>query len=144
MKRKRPSTKRNRREQHQRKKRAPAGPAKHAAKKLPERRAMIAARRKRLGAVAAKLARRPLRWSRGLDRAANRGLERTYPALLRGRRWTQMATRRVRAWVGPWLRPLAARFFRLLALGERLLRRGLAAAARGATAASAVVTPARA
>ena len=50
MKRKRPSAEQDRRDRlNQRKKRAPAGPAKRAAKKLPERRAMIAARRRRIG-----------------------------------------------------------------------------------------------
>jgi hypothetical protein len=42
------------------------------------------------------------------------------------------------------VRPLAARFFRALALGERWVRRAGAAAARAATRASAIVTPRRA
>jgi hypothetical protein len=105
---------------------------------------MIAARRQRIGAVFSKLAKRPGRWSRGLDRAANRGLERAHPPLLRMRRWVRTAAKRVRGWVAPWLRPLTARFFRLLALAERWLRQGAAAAARGATRASSVLTPRRA
>jgi hypothetical protein len=144
VKRKRSDTKQDRRQRDRRKKKAPAGPAKRAAKKLPERRAIIAARRQRIGAVLAKLAKRPARWSRGLDRAANRGLERAHPLLLWVRHGARDAWRRLCAWVAPVLRPLASRFFRLLALGEQALRRGLAAAARGATRASAVITPQRA
>jgi hypothetical protein len=144
VKRKRPSTKQDLRNQHQRKKKAPAGPAKRAAKKLPERRAMIAARRRRIGAVISKLAKRPARWSRGLDRAANRGLERAHPALLRARHRGRALSRRANAWVGPRLRPVAAGLFRALAAGERWLRRAAAASARGATRASAIITPRRA
>jgi hypothetical protein len=64
--------------------------------------------------------------------------------LLRAHRRTQAAAKRVVAWTAPWLRPLTARFLRLLALAERLLRRAATAAVRGATRASAVVTPRRA
>jgi hypothetical protein len=105
---------------------------------------MIAARRQRIGAVFSKLAKRPHRWSRGLDRAANRGLERAYPALLQARLWTRTTAKQVVAWTAPWLRPLTAHFLRLLALTERWLRRGAAAAVRGATRASAVLSPRRA
>lgn len=105
---------------------------------------MIAAARRRIGAGLAKLARRPGRWSRGLDRAANRGLERAHPALLRSGRWSQRRVKGAAAWIGPKARPPAARFFRAIAVGERWLRRGCAAAIGGATRASAIVTPQRA
>jgi hypothetical protein len=144
MKRKRPVTKQDRRNQPQRKKKTPAGPAKRAAKKLPERRAMIAAARRRIGPMFAKFAKRPARWSRGIDRAVNRGLERVHPALLRADRGSRAWAKKSAGWIGPRLRPLAARFFRALASGERWLRRGGAAVLRGATRLSAVVTPQRA
>lgn len=123
---------------------------------------MIAARRRRAkrgrGGVSATLG----RWNRRVDRIANRGLERAYPALLRARLWILAAAalagrlagpplRRAGEWArrslrlaGRLLRPLAAAFFRFLAQAERLLRAGAAAAVRGATAASAVLTPERA
>jgi hypothetical protein len=50
----------------------------------------------------------------------------------------------VAAVAGPRLRPVAARFFRGVALGERWVRRAGGLAARGATRASAVLTPQRA
>jgi hypothetical protein len=105
---------------------------------------MIAARRRRIGPVFSKLAKKPARWSRGVDRAANRGLERAHPALVRSAHRSRLLARRGAAIAGPRLRPVAARFFRGVALGERLVRRSCAAAARGATRASAVVTPSRA
>jgi hypothetical protein len=147
MKRKRPGTeqdRRNRYQRNQRKKKAPAGPAKHAAKKLPERRAMIAAARRRIGTALPKLAKRPARWSRGLDRAANRVLERAHPVLVRSGEWSRRRAKSAAIWVGPKVRPLAARFFRAIAVGERWLRRGCTATVRGATRASAIVTPQRA
>lgn len=105
---------------------------------------MIAAARGRIGPALAKLARRPARWSRGLDRAADRVLERTHPVLLRSAHRSRARARSALAWAGPRVRPVAGRFFRAVAFGERLLRRGCAAAARGATRASAILTPQRA
>ncbi len=105
---------------------------------------MIAAARGRIGPALTKLARRPARWSRGLDRAANRGLERAHPALLRSAHWSRGRAKWAVAWVGPRVRPLAARFFRTVALGERFLRRACTAAVRWATRASAIITPQRA
>ncbi len=84
-----------------------------------------------------------MKWTRRVDRAANRGLERVQPVLLRARRDRRPRSPRV-AWTGPRLRPPAALFFRGLAIGERALRRGGALAAGAATAASRVVTPQRA
>ena len=105
---------------------------------------MIAARRRRLRPVLSKLAKRPGRWSRSVDRAANRGLERAHPVLVRGADRSRKLARRWVAIVGPRLRPVAAWFFRSVAVGERLARRSSAAAARAATRASAVVSPQRA
>src|SRR4051794_1676544 len=121
MNRKRPSAERDRRNQHQRKKRAPAGPAKRTAKKLPERGAMIAARRRRIGAVLSGLAKRPARWSRGIDRAANRGLERAHPLLARGASRSRALIKRTAAVVAPLLRPLGVGLLRGIAHGERSL-----------------------
>lgn len=84
------------------------------------------------------------RWSRQADRAGNRGLERTYPPLLVA--WHRAAPVGRRAWARLWalLRPLLAFLFGALAAGERLLRGACALLVRTATAASRVVTPARA
>ena len=105
---------------------------------------MIAAVRRRIGAVSAKLAKRPGRWGRGLDRVANRGLERAHPPLVRAGRWARARARRAAAWLGPRVRPPGALFFRGLARGERLLRRAGAASVRLATRASATIAPRRA
>jgi hypothetical protein len=129
-----------RRNRHQRKKKAQAGPAKHAAKKLPERRAMIAAARRRIGAIFGAAPKAAAKWTRRADRGANRGLERAHPSLLRAR--LGLVREGARAWA--WLRPVLVLFFRTLALAERLLRRAAAIAARAATALSSVITPQRA
>ncbi len=105
---------------------------------------MIAAPRRRIGPIFAKLARKPARWSRSVDRVANRGLERAHPALTRAGRWSRRQSKRAAAWAGPRARPPAARLFRGIALGERWLRLACAAAARGATRASGALTPQRA
>src|ERR671919_667072 len=88
-------------------KKAPEGPAKRPAKKqrkLPERRAMIAALR---------------RWSRQVDRVGNRGLERAHPPLLLAWHHGVKTGRRGGAWLWPRVRPLLALFFKALAAGER-------------------------
>src|SRR5690242_15249662 len=113
-------------------KKAPKGPAKRPAKKqrkLPERRAMIAALR---------------RWSRLADRVGNRGLERAYPPLVVA--WHRISPAARRAGAGLWtlLRPLLAFLFLALAATERLVRSACRLLVRAATAASRVVTPARA
>jgi len=105
---------------------------------------MIAAARRRIGPALRKLGRRPARWSRGVDRAANRSLERAHPALVRSSDWSRRQGRRGLAWAGPRVRPLAARFFRAVAAGERWVRRACGAAVRGATRLSAILTPQRA
>lgn len=105
---------------------------------------MIAAARKRNGSVLARLSKAPVKWTRRLDRAANRGLERAHPPLDRAGRWSKAKAKRAAAVAGPRLRPVASRFFRGLALADRALSRTGAVAARVATRASAVVTPQRA
>lgn len=104
---------------------------------------MIAAPRRRIGTVFAKLAKKPARWSRGLDRAGNRALERAHPALLRSRHFARTSLKRGAAWAAPLSRPLATRFFRALAIGERLLRSACAGLVRWTTRASALLTPRR-
>jgi hypothetical protein len=105
---------------------------------------MIAAARRRIGVALGKLARRPARWSRAVDRAVNRGLERAHPLLLRGGREARAWAQRAAAWLSPRLRPPAAYLLRAIAASERWLRRGCALAVRGATRASATITPQRA
>src|SRR3954453_6113816 len=110
-------------------KKAPGGPAKRPAKrkrrKLPERPAMIAALR---------------RWSRQVDRAGNRALERAHPTVVRVRHYAGLAW----VWLWPRLRPLLALLFRGVALVERGIRRLCGLLVRLATALSRVVTPPRA
>jgi len=105
---------------------------------------MIAAAPRRAGRLFAKLTSKPAKWSRSVDRAANRGLERAHPALVQSVHWSRARAKRAAAIAGPWVRPVAARFFRGVAFGERRLRRAGALAVRGATRASAFVTPRRA
>jgi hypothetical protein len=105
---------------------------------------MIAAARKRNGSVFARLSKAPVKWTRRLDRTANRGLERVHPPLSRAGRWSKVKAKRAAAVAGPRLRPVASWFFRGLAFCDRQLRRGCDGAARAATRVSAVVTPQRA
>jgi hypothetical protein len=126
-------------------KKALAGPAKRTSKKrkpkkLPERRAMIAAARRRLGAVLSSAARR----TRQLDRALAGRIEKTRPVLLRRlHRGRQLAARGRKA-AAVRLRPLAVLLLRVFSRGERLLRRLGGASTRRATGASGWLTPARA
>ncbi|HET7445414.1 MAG TPA: hypothetical protein VFJ57_12220 [Solirubrobacterales bacterium] len=112
---------------------------------------MIAAVRGRIGKASKRLSGTALKWSRRADRAANRGLERAHPLLVRverrgravgARAWALLTSFLAWAWLR--LRPLVALFFRGLALAEAGLRRACAALARAATAASGVITPQRA
>jgi hypothetical protein len=128
-------------------KKALAGPAKPTAKKKPERRAMIAAKRRRIGAAPQRARKRlrralpgPLEATRRLDRAVDRQLQRTSPAIRRVGRSTRAAGVRL----GRRLRPLSVLLLRGLALLERRLLGALARARRAATRASAVLTPQRA
>src|SRR5262245_61642988 len=135
MKRRRPGSERDR--PNRPKKKGPGGPAKRTAKKLPERRAMIAAESPRKGKAKRRRKRAPLarfsgaigRWSRRADRLANRGLERAYPALRRGGRaagagfdWTVARIGGALAWAYARLRRPLSYCFRGLGLLERGLR----------------------
>jgi hypothetical protein len=84
------------------------------------------------------------RWSRQVDRAGNRALERAYPPLLLFWHYGSREARRGAAWLGPRLRPLLAFLFHAIALGEREVRRACALLVRAATAASERLTPGRA
>lgn len=105
---------------------------------------MIAAVRRRIGAVLAAGPAASVKWTRRIDRAGNRGLERVHPVLLRARHRAAAIVTSASAWAGPRLQPAAALFFRGLALGELSVRRGCSLIVRAATAASRVVTPQRA
>jgi hypothetical protein len=101
---------------------------------------MIAAARRRIGKALGGVA----AWTRKVDRALARRLERARPRLVR---WLQRARKtaaRLAKWLDKRLRPLAVLGLRGFSRGERLLRRGSVAAVRGATRASAVITPQRA
>jgi hypothetical protein len=112
---------------------------------------MIAAVRRRIGKAFSVLPASLVKWSRRLDRTADRGLERVHPAVLRVERGLRAVGQRAWAvagatvaWLGPRARPVAALFFRGLAGAEAWIRRAAALAARGATSLSAVITPRRA
>lgn len=144
-------------------KKALAGPARRAAKKKPERRAMIAAAGRRI-----RLAKNRLRcsfsalWtgkaqrnvvkallavpagalaiSRRVDQDMDRLLQRTHPQLVRaGRKGRAVAATAARR-----ARPAGVFLLRRLSWLERRLLRGRDVAARAATRASAVLTPQRA
>src|SRR4051812_37739307 len=143
-KRKRSDADRGRRDRpNQPKKKAPRGPAKRDARGLPERPRMIAAARRRNEAAPPAGSRRVSRWSRNVDPAANRGLERALPPLRRAGRVIGAAASASAAFAGPKLRPLAAWFFRGLALAERAVRWTCALGVRLASEASEVITPRR-
>ncbi|HXQ88665.1 MAG TPA: hypothetical protein VN733_03410 [Solirubrobacterales bacterium] len=101
---------------------------------------MIAARRRRAGSLSERLHKR----SRQLDRIGNRGLERAYPTVRVAKRGAERTGRRAWAWLWPRLRLLLGLFFGVIAGLERWVRRGCGLLAGAATAASAVITPARA
>ena len=121
-------------------KKALTGPAKRTAKKLPERRAMIAAARRRIDRALAAAA----KGTRRVDRWAVTRIEVVRPLATRQmRRLSTLATRLAKA-AGKRARPLAILVLRAFSRGERALRRVVAVAIRGATRISAVVTPRRA
>lgn len=105
---------------------------------------MIAAKRPRLGKRLSSVRGAASKWTRRLDRAANRGLERAHPALRRVGRSSGHAAGAGLAWLGPRVRPPAAACFRALAWADAATRRACTTAVRVATRASAVVTPRRA
>lgn len=131
-------------------KKALAGPAKRSRKKKPERRAMIAAARRRLRS-AAQAARRVRRSAPGaavaltkkVDAAVNRRLERAWPPLARWGRRARVAALRWRGRIGRRLRPVVVLLLRLLGKLERLLLRARDRAVAAATRASGVLTPER-
>jgi hypothetical protein len=132
-------------------KKALAGPAKRTAKKKPERRAMIAAARRRIRAASRRFVSRArwvpakaVEWTRGLDRRANRLLERAWPPLSRSARRLEARVRRLAKRAGKRVRPVGVLLLRILALIERVLLRTADLAVRAATKASAVLTPERA
>lgn len=101
---------------------------------------MIAAARRRIGAVLSAGARR----TRQVDRAASRRIEKLRPSLARfARRLRTGGTRFAKA-LAKRLRPIGVFLLRLFGRGERLLRRASALAIKGATRASAAITPQRA
>jgi hypothetical protein len=141
-----------------RKKKALAGPRKPAKKQRTRRRGIVAARKRRRASLPELLT----RWTRRLDRRADRALVRAEPVAVRAwadlrrgrRRWSGRLVRwgrpvyaragSVLAWAGRRLRPFGVLALRLLGLVERSLRRAAAWAVRASTRASARLTPERA
>jgi len=121
-------------------KKALAGPAKRTAKKKPERRAMIAAKRRRNRDPGAVLAYVTQKAPRGADAWANGVLVRAWAPLVRLSRSLRTAAARI----ARQLRPLGVLLFRLLGRFERLLLRLAAWSRRAATWASGKLTPWRA
>src|SRR5262245_29398815 len=125
-------------------KKAPSGPAKRPAKKKPERRAMIAATRRRLRALPPAAWRRARSITTRLDRGVNRAMVRAWPPIeRRARRAAARATRWAR-WVGRRLRPVGVLLLRAFSFLERRLLSARDRAIRVATRASALLTPQRA
>jgi hypothetical protein len=100
---------------------------------------MIAAARRRIGAVLALGAKR----TRQVDRALTRRIESARPKLTKGLRQAHAQSIRISKAVGKRLRPVAVLALRGFGRCEWLLRRASALSARGATRASALLTPAR-
>lgn len=123
-------------------KKALAGPAKRTAKtkRLPERRAMIAAARRRASAALAIAAKR----TRELDRAAAKRFGGLRPVLARQVERVRTAVRKLWRAMVRRARPVAVLCLRGFGRVERTLRRVSGAATRAATRASAVATPRRA
>jgi hypothetical protein len=100
---------------------------------------MIAAARRRIGAVLSAGAKR----TRQADRALASLIERARPKLVRRLGQARALGLRVIKAVARRLRPLGVLVLRGFGHGERLLRRVASASARGATRTSALLTPAR-
>ena len=101
---------------------------------------MIAAARRRIGAVLSAAA----SWTRKVDRGAGRRIERVRPRLVRWLgRLRKIATRLTQG-LAKRLRPAAVLLLRGFSRGERGMRRVGAATSRAATRASGVITPQRA
>jgi hypothetical protein len=101
---------------------------------------MIAAARRRIGAVLSAAAKR----TRQVDRAATRRIEKLRPRLVRLLQKLRTSAARVGKTLGKRLRPVGVVVLRVFGHGERWLRRASALAIKGATRASAVLTPERA
>ena len=120
-------------------KKALAGPAKRTAKKLPERRAMIAAARRRALVVRVRLE----KLSRRVDGAANRVMIAAWPRARRVGGAVRARVMRWARWAARRLRPLAVGALRVLSRLERRLLQARDLAIGGATRASRVLTPLR-
>jgi hypothetical protein len=124
-------------------KKALAGPAKRTSKptskRLPERRAIIAAARRRIGAVLSAAGKR----TRQADRAAAGQIEKLRPRLAKLWRGGRTNAARLAKALGKRMRPIAVLVLRLFGRGERWLRRASALAVKATTRASAVATPQR-
>jgi hypothetical protein len=101
---------------------------------------MIAAARRRIGAVLSAVE----KGTRRVDRAVARRIEKLRPLLLRRLRQLRKTAVRAARGLGKRLRPVGVLVLRAFSRGERWLRRGSALATRAATRASAVLTPERA
>jgi hypothetical protein len=101
---------------------------------------MIAAARRRIGAVLNGAS----SWTRKVDRAAAGRIEKARPALIRWAKRARKDTGRLARALDKRLRPLAVLVLKGFSRGERVLRRTGRAATRGATRASAAITPERA
>ena len=101
---------------------------------------MIAAARRRIGSVLGGAAKR----TRQVDRATAGRIEKLRPLLARRLRQARSLGLRAARTAGRRLRPLTTLLLRGFSRGERLLVRLAATATRGATRASAAITPARA
>lgn len=121
-------------------KKALTGPAKRTAKKLPERRAMIAAARRRIDRALMAAA----KGTRRVDRWGVRRMEAARPPAVRQLRRLRTVVSRLAKAAEKRARPAAVLVLRVFSRGERVLRRVVAASIRGATRASASITPRRA
>jgi hypothetical protein len=101
---------------------------------------MIAAGRRRIGAVLSAAAKR----TRQVDGALARRIEKLRPVLLRSWRRLRARGARTARTLGRRLRPLGVIVLRVFGRGERLLRRASALAIRATTRAGAFLTPRRA
>jgi hypothetical protein len=101
---------------------------------------MIAAARRRIGAVLTAAAKGTQR----VDRAAARRIEKLRPVLVRRLTRLRSTAVRLRRVAGKRLRPVGVLVLRAFAKAEQSLRRTSKAATRGATRASAAITPQRA
>jgi len=101
---------------------------------------MIAAARRRIGAVLSAAAKR----TRQVDRAAARRIEKLRPRLARLAQRLRTDVLRLLKTLGKHLRPVGVFVLRVFGRGEQWLRRASALAAKGATSASAMLTPQRA